>query len=161
MQYIFRIYLSCTSTYVHFSHEDDETVKTVSSLLENQYMDTQSLYYQAVLWSLWPLPDPVSRKSIKSAHSSRNRYSSQWTLSRPSQSQSTASARTLTSDWRTMGSHGITATESDSYSASLSQDTGGSISGSTTDTITLLLSCTTTAYMSFTFLTPRSSSFMK
>lgn len=71
--------------------------------------------------------DPVSRKSIKSAHSSRNRYSSQWTLSRPSQSQSTASARTLTSDWRTMGSHGITATESDSYSASLSQDTGESI----------------------------------
>ena len=70
-------------------------------------------------------PDPVSRKSIKSAHSSRNRYSSQWTLSRPGQSQSTASARTLTSDWRTMGSHGITATESDSYSASLSQDTGG------------------------------------
>ena len=68
--------------------------------------------------------DPVSRKSVKSAHSSRNRYSSQWTLSRPGQSQSTASARTLTSDWRTMGSHGITATESDSYSASLSQDTG-------------------------------------
>lgn len=66
----------------------------------------------------------MSRKSIKSAHSSRNRYSSQWTLSRPSVSQSTASARTLTSDWRTMGSHGITATESDSYSASLSQDTG-------------------------------------
>lgn len=84
---------------------------------------TQFLSYQ--LWSLWPLSDPVSRKSIKSAHSSRNRYSSQWTLSRPSQSQSTASARTLTSDWRTMGSHGITATESDSYSASLSQDTGG------------------------------------
>lgn len=76
---------------------------------------------------LGPLPDPVSRKSIKSAHSSRNRYSSQWTLSRPSQSQSTASARTLTSDWRTMGSHGITATESDSYSASLSQDTGESV----------------------------------
>lgn len=76
---------------------------------------------------LCPLPDPVSRKSIKSAHSSRNRYSSQWTLSRPSQSQSTASARTLTSDWRTMGSHGITATESDSYSASLSQDTGESV----------------------------------
>lgn len=75
------------------------------------------------------LSDPVSRKSIKSAHSSRNRYSSQWTLSRPSQSQSTASARTLTSDWRTMGSHGITATESDSYSASLSQDTGESFPG--------------------------------
>lgn len=74
-----------------------------------------------------PPTDPVSRKSIKSAHSSRNRYSSQWTLSRPSQSQSTASARTLTSDWRTMGSHGITATESDSYSASLSQDTGESL----------------------------------
>lgn len=79
-----------------------------------------------LLMAATSLSDPVSRKSIKSAHSSRNRYSSQWTLSRPSQSQSTASARTLTSDWRTMGSHGITATESDSYSASLSQDTGES-----------------------------------
>uniref|UniRef100_A0A8D3D5M7 DS cell adhesion molecule like 1 n=1 Tax=Scophthalmus maximus TaxID=52904 RepID=A0A8D3D5M7_SCOMX len=91
-----------------------------------------SLHHQALIQNSGPLIDmsdirpgtnPVSRKSIKSAHSSRNRYSSQWTLSRPSQSQSTASARTLTSDWRTMGSHGITATESDSYSASLSQDT--------------------------------------
>lgn len=154
----FDLLLNCNSTYVHFSREDDETV---SGLLENQYMDTQSLYYQAVLWSPWPLSDPVSRKSIKSAHSSRNRYSSQWTLSRPSQSQSTASARTLTSDWRTMGSHGITATESDSYSASLSQDTGGSIPASTTDTITPLLSCSTTAFMSFPFLTLRSSSFRK
>ncbi|MEQ2290637.1 Down syndrome cell adhesion molecule-like protein 1 [Ameca splendens] len=89
-----------------------------------------SLHHQALIQNSGPLIDmsdirpgtnPVSRKSIKSAHSSRNRYSSQWTLSRPS--QSTASARTLTSDWRTMGSHGITATESDSYSASLSQDT--------------------------------------
>lgn len=83
--------------------------------------------------------DPVSRKSIKSAHSSRNRYSSQWTLSRPSQSQSTASARTLTSDWRTMGSHGITATESDSYSASLSQDTGGVTSASMTPQLSMLI----------------------
>ncbi|KAG7282683.1 hypothetical protein CRUP_017609 [Coryphaenoides rupestris] len=91
-----------------------------------------SLHHQALIQNSGPLIDmsdirpgtnPVSRKSIKSAHSSRNRYSSQWTLSRPGQSQSTASARTLTSDWRTMGSHGITATESDSYSASLSQDT--------------------------------------
>uniref|UniRef100_A0A3P8WXN2 DS cell adhesion molecule like 1 n=1 Tax=Cynoglossus semilaevis TaxID=244447 RepID=A0A3P8WXN2_CYNSE len=91
-----------------------------------------SLHHQALIQNSGPLIDmsdirpgtnPVSRKSIKSVHSSRNRYSSQWTLSRPSQSQSTASARTLTSDWRTMGSHGITATESDSYSASLSPAT--------------------------------------
>lgn len=66
--------------------------------------------------------DPVSRKSVKSAHSIRNRYSSQWTLTK---CQASTPARTLTSDWRTVGSqHGITVTESDSYSASLSQDTG-------------------------------------
>lgn len=66
--------------------------------------------------------DPVSRKSVKSSHSIRNRYSSQWTLTK---CQASTPARTLTSDWRTVGSqHGITVTESDSYSASLSQDTG-------------------------------------
>lgn len=66
--------------------------------------------------------DPVSRKSVKSAHSTRNRYSSQWTLTK---CQASTPARTLTSDWRTVSSqHGITVTESDSYSASLSQDTG-------------------------------------
>uniref|UniRef100_A0AAQ5YAU9 Down syndrome cell adhesion molecule like 1 n=1 Tax=Amphiprion ocellaris TaxID=80972 RepID=A0AAQ5YAU9_AMPOC len=65
--------------------------------------------------------NPVSRKSVKSAHSIRNRYSSQWTLTK---CQASTPARTLTSDWRTVGSqHGITVTESDSYSASLSQDT--------------------------------------
>lgn len=64
----------------------------------------------------------MSRKSVKSAHSTRNRYSSQWTLTK---CQASTPARTLTSDWRTVGSqHGITVTESDSYSASLSQDTG-------------------------------------
>lgn len=68
--------------------------------------------------------DPVSRKNVKSAHSTRNRYSSQWTLTK---CQASTPARTLTSDWRTVGSqHGVTVTESDSYSASLSQDTGGS-----------------------------------
>ncbi|KAI1903871.1 hypothetical protein AGOR_G00031680 [Albula goreensis] len=71
-----------------------------------------------------PGTNPVSRKSVKSAHSTRNRYSSQWTLTRPGQCQAATPARTLTSDWRTVGSqHGITVTESDSYSASLSQDT--------------------------------------
>lgn len=66
--------------------------------------------------------DPVSRKSVKPAHSTRNRYSSQWTLTK---CQASTPARTLTSDWRTVGSqHGVTVTESDSYSASLSQDTG-------------------------------------
>lgn len=73
--------------------------------------------------------DPVSRKSVKSAHSIRNRYSSQWTLTK---CQASTPSRTLTSDWRTVGSqHGITVTESDSYSASLSQDTGRRQSGTT------------------------------
>uniref|UniRef100_A0A8B9TKJ6 Cell adhesion molecule DSCAML1 n=1 Tax=Anas platyrhynchos TaxID=8839 RepID=A0A8B9TKJ6_ANAPL len=61
--------------------------------------------------------NPVSRKSVKSAHSTRNRYSSQWTLTK---CQASTPARTLTSDWRTVGSqHGITVTESDSYSRCL------------------------------------------
>uniref|UniRef100_A0A8C6NYE0 DS cell adhesion molecule like 1 n=1 Tax=Nothobranchius furzeri TaxID=105023 RepID=A0A8C6NYE0_NOTFU len=110
--------------------EDKEGIN--QSVNPQNFCTGVSLHHQALIQNSGPLIDmsdirpgtnPVSRKSIKSAHSSRNRYSSQWTLSRPSQSQSTASARTLTSDWRTMGSHGITATESDSYSASLSQDT--------------------------------------
>lgn len=72
--------------------------------------------------SHFPYADPVSRKNVKSAHSTRNRYSSQWTLTK---CQASTPARTLTSDWRTVGSqHGVTVTESDSYSASLSQDTG-------------------------------------
>lgn len=121
------IFSVSSSTYIRFTHEHGDTVKT--RLLDDQYMDTHSVCTAEPFCDRRDLSfsDPVSRKSIKSAHSSRNRYSSQWTLSRPSQSQSTASARTLTSDWRTMGSHGITATESDSYSASLSQDTGESI----------------------------------
>ncbi|XP_037543605.1 Down syndrome cell adhesion molecule-like protein 1 homolog [Nematolebias whitei] len=117
---------------------DDKAAVPVTDTEFSQSVNPQnfctgvSLHHQALIQNSGPLIDmsdirpgtnPVSRKSIKSAHSSRNRYSSQWTLSRPCQSQSTASARTLTSDWRTMGSHGITATESDSYSASLSQDT--------------------------------------
>uniref|UniRef100_A0A7N8X9M7 Down syndrome cell adhesion molecule-like protein 1 homolog n=1 Tax=Mastacembelus armatus TaxID=205130 RepID=A0A7N8X9M7_9TELE len=118
--------------------EEDKAAVPVTDTEFSQSVNPQnfctgvSLHHQALIQNSGPLIDmsdirpgtnPVSRKSIKSAHSSRNRYSSQWTLSRPCQSQSTASARTLTSDWRTMGSHGITATESDSYSASLSQDT--------------------------------------
>ncbi|KAG7483961.1 hypothetical protein MATL_G00043840 [Megalops atlanticus] len=92
-----------------------------------------SLHHPALIQNTGPLIDmsdirpgtnPVSRKSVKSAHSTRNRYSSQWTLTRPGQCQASTPARTLTSDWRTVGSqHGITVTESDSYSASLSQDT--------------------------------------
>lgn len=126
--------------------EDKEGIKQIEDKAAVPVTDTEfsqsvnpqnfctgvSLHHQALIQNSGPLIDmsdirpgtnPVSRKSIKSVHSSRNRYSSQWTLSRPSQTQSTASARTLTSDWRTMGSRGITATESDSYSASLSQDT--------------------------------------
>uniref|UniRef100_A0A8C1KJH2 Down syndrome cell adhesion molecule like 1 n=1 Tax=Cyprinus carpio TaxID=7962 RepID=A0A8C1KJH2_CYPCA len=89
-----------------------------------------SVHHPALIQNTGPLIDmsdirpgtnPVSRKSVKSAHSTRNRYSSQWTLTK---CQASTPARTLTSDWRTVGSqHGITVTESDSYSASLSQDT--------------------------------------
>nr|XP_033775126.1 Down syndrome cell adhesion molecule-like protein 1 isoform X2 [Geotrypetes seraphini] len=89
-----------------------------------------SLHHPALIQNTGPLIDmsdirpgtnPVSRKSVKSTHSTRNRYSSQWTLTK---CQASTPARTLTSDWRTVGSqHGITVTESDSYSASLSQDT--------------------------------------
>ncbi|XP_048471430.1 Down syndrome cell adhesion molecule-like protein 1 homolog [Rhincodon typus] len=89
-----------------------------------------SLHHPAMIQNTGPLIDmsdirpgtnPVARKSVKSAHSTRNRYSSQWTLTK---CQASTPARTLTSDWRTVGSqHGITVTESDSYSASLSQDT--------------------------------------
>ncbi|XP_042153065.1 Down syndrome cell adhesion molecule-like protein 1 homolog isoform X5 [Oncorhynchus tshawytscha] len=89
-----------------------------------------SVHHPALIQNTGPLIDmsdirpgtnPVSRKSVKSTHSTRNRYSSQWTLTK---CQSSTPARTLTSDWRTVGSqHGITVTESDSYSASLSQDT--------------------------------------
>uniref|UniRef100_A0A672TBC3 DS cell adhesion molecule like 1 n=1 Tax=Sinocyclocheilus grahami TaxID=75366 RepID=A0A672TBC3_SINGR len=89
-----------------------------------------SVHHPALIQNTGPLIDmsdirpgtnPISRKSVKSAHSTRNRYSSQWTLTK---CQASTPARTLTSDWRTVGSqHGITVTESDSYSASLSQDT--------------------------------------
>ncbi|KAJ8256521.1 hypothetical protein COCON_G00186730 [Conger conger] len=89
-----------------------------------------SVHHPALIQNTGPLIDmsdirpgtnPVSRKTVKSAHSTRNRYSSQWTLTK---CQASTPARTLTSDWRTVGSqHGITVTESDSYSASLSQDT--------------------------------------
>ncbi|KAM6400220.1 cell adhesion molecule DSCAML1-like [Rhynochetos jubatus] len=89
-----------------------------------------SLHHAALMQNTGPLIDvsdtrpgtnPVSRKSVKSAHSTRNRYSSRWTVTK---CQASTPARTLASDWRTVGSqHGITVTESDSYSASLSQDT--------------------------------------
>lgn len=89
-------------------------------------LSASCLCLRALSWRLLFLAslcvDPVSRKNVKSAHSTRNRYSSQWTLTK---CQASTPARTLTSDWRTVGSqHGVTVTESDSYSASLSQDTG-------------------------------------
>ncbi|XP_058866163.1 cell adhesion molecule DSCAML1 isoform X1 [Acipenser ruthenus] len=100
------------------------------SLNPQSFCTGVSLHHPALIQNTGPLIDmsdirpgtnPVSRKSVKSAHSTRNRYSSQWTLTK---CQASTPARTLTSDWRTVGSqHGITVTESDSYSASLSQDT--------------------------------------
>uniref|UniRef100_A0A8D2JET2 Cell adhesion molecule DSCAML1 n=1 Tax=Varanus komodoensis TaxID=61221 RepID=A0A8D2JET2_VARKO len=115
---------------------DDKATIPVTDTEFNQAVNPQSfctgvsLHHPALIQNTGPLIDmsdirpgtnPVSRKSVKSAHSTRNRYSSQWTLTK---CQASTPARTLTSDWRTAGSqHGITVTESDSYSASLSQDT--------------------------------------
>uniref|UniRef100_A0A674MX31 DS cell adhesion molecule like 1 n=1 Tax=Takifugu rubripes TaxID=31033 RepID=A0A674MX31_TAKRU len=116
--------------------EEDKAAVPVTDTEFTQSVNPQnfctgvSLHHQALIQNSGPLIDMSDIRPGTSelfpadkGQTSRNRYSSQWTLSRPSVSQSTASARTLTSDWRTMGSHGITATESDSYSASLSQDT--------------------------------------
>uniref|UniRef100_A0A8C1MR98 Down syndrome cell adhesion molecule like 1 n=1 Tax=Cyprinus carpio TaxID=7962 RepID=A0A8C1MR98_CYPCA len=93
-----------------------------------------SVHHPALIQNTGPLIDmsdirpgtnPVSRKSVKSAHSTRNRYSSQWTLTK---CQASTPARTLTSDWRTVGSqHGITVTEkgcSHSFCPLLSSDKG-------------------------------------
>ncbi|NXI92087.1 DSCL1 protein, partial [Psophia crepitans] len=115
---------------------DDKATIPVTDTEFSQTVNPQSfctgvsLHHPALIQNTGPLIDmsdirpgtnPVSRKSVKSAHSTRNRYSSQWTLTK---CQASTPARTLTSDWRTVGSqHGITVTESDSYSASLSQDT--------------------------------------
>ncbi|KAJ6653158.1 hypothetical protein lerEdw1_010031 [Lerista edwardsae] len=115
---------------------DDKATIPVTDTEFNQAVNPQSfctgvsLHHPALIQNTGPLIDmsdirpgtnPVSRKSVKSAHSTRNRYSSQWTLAK---CQASTPARTLTSDWRTVGSqHGITVAESDSYSASLSQDT--------------------------------------
>uniref|UniRef100_A0A8D2QH34 Cell adhesion molecule DSCAML1 n=1 Tax=Zonotrichia albicollis TaxID=44394 RepID=A0A8D2QH34_ZONAL len=124
----FEIHFPCTG--------DDKATIPVTDTEFSQAVNPQSfctgvsLHHPALIQNTGPLIDmsdirpgtnPVSRKSVKSAHSTRNRYSSQWTLTK---CQASTPARTLTSDWRTVGSqHGITVTESDSYSASLSQDT--------------------------------------
>uniref|UniRef100_A0A673VVY0 DS cell adhesion molecule like 1 n=1 Tax=Salmo trutta TaxID=8032 RepID=A0A673VVY0_SALTR len=115
---------------------EDKATIPVTDTEFSQNMNPQSfctgvsVHHPALIQNTGPLIDmsdirpgtnPVSRKSVKSTHSTRNRYSSQWTLTK---CQSSTPARTLTSDWRTVGSqHGIAVTESDSYSASLSQDT--------------------------------------
>uniref|UniRef100_A0A8B9GQ07 Down syndrome cell adhesion molecule like 1 n=1 Tax=Astyanax mexicanus TaxID=7994 RepID=A0A8B9GQ07_ASTMX len=120
----------------HISLGEDKATIPVTDTEFSQSVNPQSfctgvsVHHPALIQNTGPLIDmsdirpgtnPVSRKSVKSAHSTRNRYSSQWTLTK---CQASTPARTLTSDWRTVGSqHGITVTESDSYSASLSQDT--------------------------------------
>uniref|UniRef100_A0A8C3K134 Cell adhesion molecule DSCAML1 n=1 Tax=Calidris pygmaea TaxID=425635 RepID=A0A8C3K134_9CHAR len=124
------------SSSFFFPAGDDKATIPVTDTEFSQAVNPQSfctgvsLHHPALIQNTGPLIDmsdirpgtnPVSRKSVKSAHSTRNRYSSQWTLTK---CQASTPARTLTSDWRTVGSqHGITVTESDSYSASLSQDT--------------------------------------
>lgn len=68
--------------------------------------------------------DPTTRRNAKAGPTTRNRYASQWTLNRP---HPTISAHTLTTDWRlpTPRATGSVDKESDSYSVSPSQDTGG------------------------------------
>uniref|UniRef100_A0A3B4A3K7 DSCAM/DSCAML C-terminal domain-containing protein n=1 Tax=Periophthalmus magnuspinnatus TaxID=409849 RepID=A0A3B4A3K7_9GOBI len=110
---------------------DDKATIPVTDTEFNQTGNPQSfcagvsVHHQALIQNTGPLIDMSDIRpgtsNVKSAHSIRNRYSSQWTLTK---CQASTPARTLTSDWRTVGSqHGITVTESDSYSASLSQDT--------------------------------------
>lgn len=73
--------------------------------------------------------DPTTRRNAKAGPTARNRYASQWTLNRP---HPTISAHTLTTDWRlpTPRATGSVDKESDSYSVSPSQDTGGFLQAS-------------------------------
>uniref|UniRef100_A0A8B9GZ57 Down syndrome cell adhesion molecule like 1 n=1 Tax=Astyanax mexicanus TaxID=7994 RepID=A0A8B9GZ57_ASTMX len=131
-----RLHIDIPRVQLLIEDKEDKATIPVTDTEFSQSVNPQSfctgvsVHHPALIQNTGPLIDmsdirpgtnPVSRKSVKSAHSTRNRYSSQWTLTK---CQASTPARTLTSDWRTVGSqHGITVTESDSYSASLSQDT--------------------------------------
>ncbi|XP_038657399.1 Down syndrome cell adhesion molecule homolog isoform X1 [Scyliorhinus canicula] len=92
---------------------------------------THTVHYHSVSQATGPLVDvsdarpgtnPTARRNVKGVPSTRNRYSSQWTLNRP---HPAVSAHTLTTDWRMPTPHvaGSVDKESDSYSVSPSQDT--------------------------------------
>ncbi|XP_029105293.1 Down syndrome cell adhesion molecule homolog [Scleropages formosus] len=102
-----------------------ETAKQKSSTV------THTVHYQSVPQTTGPLVDvsdarpgtnPTARRTAKAGPAVRNRYASQWTLNRPHRP---VSSHTLSSGWRlpTPRAAGSVDKESDSYSASPSQDT--------------------------------------
>ncbi|KAL4657330.1 hypothetical protein GN956_G4875 [Arapaima gigas] len=104
-----------------------ETAKQKSSTV------THTVHYQSVPQATGPLVDvsdarpgtsryPTARRTAKAGPAVRNRYASQWTLNRPHRP---VSSHTLSSGWRlpTPRATGSVDKESDSYSASPSQDT--------------------------------------
>ncbi|XP_010192814.1 PREDICTED: Down syndrome cell adhesion molecule-like protein 1, partial [Mesitornis unicolor] len=108
---------------------DDKATIPVTDTEFSQAVNPQSfctgvsLHHPALIQNTGPLIDmsDIRPGTSKRLRSPPTRSPSQWTLTK---CQASTPARTLTSDWRTVGSqHGITVTESDSYSASLSQDT--------------------------------------
>ncbi|KGL87729.1 Down syndrome cell adhesion molecule-like 1, partial [Charadrius vociferus] len=114
---------------------DDKATIPVTDTEFSQAVNPQSfctgvsLHHPALIQNTGPLIDmsdirPGTSKQLGSCGAGvalLGAATGQWTLTK---CQASTPARTLTSDWRTVGSqHGITVTESDSYSASLSQDT--------------------------------------
>ncbi|XP_048853649.1 LOW QUALITY PROTEIN: Down syndrome cell adhesion molecule homolog [Brienomyrus brachyistius] len=87
---------------------------------------THTVHYQSISQATGPLVDvsdarpgtnPTARRTAKAGPAARSRYASQWTLSRPPRP---SSSHTLSSGWRLPTPRDK---ESDSYSASPSQDT--------------------------------------
>ncbi|KAM9498556.1 cell adhesion molecule DSCAM-like isoform 2-T2 [Salvelinus alpinus] len=129
--------------------EERDTMETVDDrstvlLTDNDFGETQkqksstvthTVHYQSLSQATGPLVDvsdarpgtnPTARRTAKAGPVARNRYASQWTLNRP---HPPVSAHTLSTDWRlpTPRVAGSVDKESDSYSVSPSQDTGGEL----------------------------------
>ncbi|XP_062341475.1 Down syndrome cell adhesion molecule a isoform X5 [Osmerus eperlanus] len=132
--------------------EERDTMETVDDrstvlLTDNDFGETQkqksstvthTVHYQSLSQATGPLVDvsdarpgtsksnPTARRTAKAGPAARNRYASQWTLNRP---HPPVSAHTLSTDWRlpTPRVAGSVDKESDSYSVSPSQDTGGEL----------------------------------
>ncbi|KAM7398555.1 hypothetical protein PAMA_006455 [Pampus argenteus] len=129
--------------------EERDTMETVDDrstvlLTDNDFGETQkqksstvthTVHYQSLSQATGPLVDvsdarpgtnPTARRTAKAGPAARNRYASQWTLNRP---HPPVSSHTLSTDWRlpTPRVAGSVDKESDSYSVSPSQDTGGEL----------------------------------